>query len=423
MQSKMIIRLTAIVLAVFGSYLPLMAQDTPPSLTPEEQRLYDLIMQYRSTKGLPSIPLSPSLTFVAQQHVKDLNQNRPFNGSCNMHSWSAAGKWSSCCYTSDHKEANCMWNKPKEMTGYPGNGYEIAHGYSNLSSYKGYDVNPSGALESWQNSPGHHAVMINSGMWSREWKAIGIGMYKDFAVVWFGHEPDNEPFRVNAGFTPPATPVKEPVKTQVIETPQNEEKVEQPKRTNDYERPNKKSSNKSSSDKSPRFAFEVGGGLNYMLGSFENEPEEYGFGVVSGQAEAMLGVRLGSRPYRKAPIFGVFATYGFNSNKALPRYFSGTVAPNAAVLTDSTSNTLEIEAGFLVREWLRISGGVGETNFKLLDGSSEKMSYYTTTVGAQFGTKNVRFFIRNTFLFGKDAEKIMFRPAVGLLLHLHFLKI
>jgi len=28
-------------------------------------------------------------------------------------------------------------------------------------------------------------------MWNTPWKAIGIGMYKNYAVIWFGHEADN----------------------------------------------------------------------------------------------------------------------------------------------------------------------------------------------------------------------------------------
>jgi uncharacterized protein YkwD len=41
-------------------------------LSDEESKLYNIIMQYRNEKGLPDIPLSKSLTFVAQTHVQDL---------------------------------------------------------------------------------------------------------------------------------------------------------------------------------------------------------------------------------------------------------------------------------------------------------------------------------------------------------------
>ena len=142
-------------------------------------------MQYRYSKGLTKIPLSKSLTFVAQTHVRDLSNNKPDVGNCNMHSWSNNGNWTSCCYTSDHARAKCMWDKPSELTSYKGNGYEIAHGAH------GHNCTAKCALAGWKSSSGHNAVMINQGVWSSHpWKAIGIGIYKGFAVVWFGEERD-----------------------------------------------------------------------------------------------------------------------------------------------------------------------------------------------------------------------------------------
>lgn len=61
--------------------------------------------------------------------------------TCNLHSWASSSKWytpflslpspslcplyslsfiirSGCCYYSDHRNAACMWNKPREIDGY-----------------------------------------------------------------------------------------------------------------------------------------------------------------------------------------------------------------------------------------------------------------------------------------------------------------
>lgn len=159
-------------------------------LTDEEKILYDLIMQYRKNNRLPEIPLSTSLTYVAQTHVKDLAINRPDIGNCNAHSWSSNGTWSSCCYTPDHAQAECMWKKPQELTKYKGNGFEIACGSNGCCS--NFVMSANYALQSWKSSPGHNAVIINQGNWAKQqWNAIGIGLFKGFAVVWFGHEFDN----------------------------------------------------------------------------------------------------------------------------------------------------------------------------------------------------------------------------------------
>ena len=155
---------------------------------PEELRLYKLIMQHRKTKGLQQIPLSSSLTKVAQIHAKDLQENYDWNNStCNLHSWSSKGKWKPMCYTDDHQQSELMWSKPSELTAYQGAGFEIAFG---VMGPEGSKATPEEALKSWKSSPGHYELIINQGDWKDKWIAIGIGIYRQYAVVWFGKEPD-----------------------------------------------------------------------------------------------------------------------------------------------------------------------------------------------------------------------------------------
>jgi uncharacterized protein YkwD len=156
-------------------------------LTKEEKKLYDLIMEYRKSKGLEAIPLSPKLILVAQTHARDLADNYDFNpkNKCNPHSWSEKGKWTSCCYTNDHKKASCMWTKPQEIAGYAGSGFEIAY-YSSLGA------SAQEGIDGWKISPGHNPLLINSGTWSKtKWQAIGVGIYKEYGLVWFGELTDD----------------------------------------------------------------------------------------------------------------------------------------------------------------------------------------------------------------------------------------
>ena len=158
--------------------------------TSEEFKLHRLINNYRASKNLPSVPLSRSLSHVAQLHVRDLSKYPP-RGRCNMHSWSPNGPWTACCYTSDHAQASCMWNKPRELTNYTGYGFECSQMHS-------AGTNAVSALRSWQGSTGHNAVIINQGMWSRQpWKSIGVGIYKRYAVIWFGREKDPDGYWEN----------------------------------------------------------------------------------------------------------------------------------------------------------------------------------------------------------------------------------
>jgi hypothetical protein len=159
-------------------------------LTPDEAKLARLINEYRSANGRSYVPLSRSLSEVAQRHVQDLDQYRPNRGtdnrgvSCNMHSWSNQGFWRSLCYTPDHAHATEMWNKPREITNYRygGNGFEIAYETSGRAN----------ADEGFRVLLGaYNDIILQHGFWSKyNWPAMGVGVYGQHAVVWFGDEPD-----------------------------------------------------------------------------------------------------------------------------------------------------------------------------------------------------------------------------------------
>jgi uncharacterized protein YkwD len=150
----------------------------------EEQKLYNTINEYRRQHKLAAIPLSKSLTYVAQQHVHDLAANHPDKLPCNSHSWSNKGSWKGCCYTEDHANASCMWKKPAELTSYKSNGYEIAC----KGTFGAEEI-----LKSWKESRGHNSVILNQATWKKiKWNAVGVGIYEEHAVVWFGEMEDTE---------------------------------------------------------------------------------------------------------------------------------------------------------------------------------------------------------------------------------------
>ena len=162
-------------------------KDTHFCLSAEEVKLYDMINTYRAKRNLPEIELSTSLSFVAKTHAKDFEKHGdPRHETCNLHSWSENGDWDAMCYSSDHANAELMWSKPQELTNYPSAGYEIAAKTTGKMS-------PELALHLWKHSSGHNNVMANLKNWKDvEWKAIGIGIHKGFACIWFGEEFDVE---------------------------------------------------------------------------------------------------------------------------------------------------------------------------------------------------------------------------------------
>jgi uncharacterized protein YkwD len=157
-------------------------QDAPKkavvvTATSDEWELYRLINKYRKENNLSEIPFSASLTHVAQKHCEDLSYKIGH----------LTHAWSDCNYNpADMSTFSCMWDQPRKLTTYPGNGYECAHGASN-----GYKATPKSSLDGWKGSKPHNAVFLNQGIWKdMKWGAIGIGMKDGYACVWFGEETD-----------------------------------------------------------------------------------------------------------------------------------------------------------------------------------------------------------------------------------------
>jgi len=155
-------------------------------ISSEELKLYNLVNKYRKENKLPEIPLSENLCYVAKLHVSDLNYNHPDTAHCNLHSWSDQGHWVECCYGRDKFNNSCMTSKPKELTKYPGKGYEIAF-------WESVDAIPEIVFDLWQSSSASNDLMLNQDIWKdKKWNAFGVGMLKGYAVVWFGVESDEK---------------------------------------------------------------------------------------------------------------------------------------------------------------------------------------------------------------------------------------
>jgi hypothetical protein len=143
-----------------------------------------MINEYRQRYSLPVIPLSASLCYVASLHVKDLSMNHPDNGDCNAHSWSDKGFWKPFCYPKDEIKQNSVWNKPSELTGYKGKGYEIIY-------WETENSNIDSIMSMWTSVTYFNNFLTNTGKWTgKNWNAIGIAIFDNYASAWFGEMPD-----------------------------------------------------------------------------------------------------------------------------------------------------------------------------------------------------------------------------------------
>ncbi len=192
-MKRMLTLLLSVFLA-FGALLP-HAGSVGAAATED---LYAAINAYRQGLGLPAIPLSPQLSSVAQAHVQDLIANSTtdpnYTGAgCVPHSWSNQGAWTGGCYKyADASSYPIMWDKPAEIAGYPGMGFEILYGAN------GAAVTAAEALQAWQADGPHNDVIVNQGVWKDiNWQAVGVWVQDGWAAVWFG-------VAVDPGATQPA---------------------------------------------------------------------------------------------------------------------------------------------------------------------------------------------------------------------------
>lgn len=174
-------------------------------LSGKEKELARLVNEYRVSQGLRPLPVSKSLTYVARTHNKDQIQHFRLDLTdsrgieANAHSWSNHGNWTPVRYTDDHRYKSGIHNKPSELTNFKVKGFEIEmdiqDGRDNSMNYAiSRNVTPSHALEAWQTSPGHNALLISEGQWSNL-SVMGVSIHNNFADIWFARET-NDP----AGF-------------------------------------------------------------------------------------------------------------------------------------------------------------------------------------------------------------------------------
>jgi cell division septation protein DedD len=150
----------------------------------DENILYNMINDMRRLAKMSPIPFSASLSIVAHAHINDLIITKPQENGCSLHSWSTSGKWTACCNTKDPAGILCMKSKPKEITGYPGNGYELI--------YWGEDnATPADAAALWQKVDASSDMILCRGKWKNyQWKALGVGIQGGYAVLWLGDKAD-----------------------------------------------------------------------------------------------------------------------------------------------------------------------------------------------------------------------------------------
>jgi len=156
-------------------------------------------------------------------------------------------------------------------------------------------------------------------------------------------------------------------------------------------------------------SFKIGSSANILFdntnnlnGSLNNQ--------LSYQFNTMIGFNLGKG--KKNTSIGLFGNYGkYNPNNTTLSSYS---------FLSSNDNFLEIEGGFLIKEFFRISGGLGYSSSNSVNLSSN--NYTTFSAGFSLGPKWLKFDIINTLIIPKNNQKIVYRPSIGLSFVLNIIK-
>jgi hypothetical protein len=162
-------------------------QPTEFCMTREEYRLYSRINEYRKGQGLEIVPVSQSLCYVAKMHARDLYHNNPDTAACSLNSWSDKGSWSSCCHSRLTPNPSCIVNKPRELTGFTGEGHELVF-------WDSQELNADTVLKFWSSIEQARDMLTNQKKWVHfNWKAMGVGLYRGYACVWLSVVTDTLP--------------------------------------------------------------------------------------------------------------------------------------------------------------------------------------------------------------------------------------
>lgn len=185
------------------------------SPTADESLLITMVNEMRRQNFLQPIPYSAELCKVARVHIADLIKYKPQDRGCSLHSWSGGGKWTACCNTKEIFGIECMKSKPREITGYKGDGYELI--------YWGEDkATPDEAAALWKQVDASSEMILSQGKWKGyDWKALGVGIQDGYAILWLGDSIStaSNP-KLNTGKPVVSKPVSKPapaVKTTVTE--------------------------------------------------------------------------------------------------------------------------------------------------------------------------------------------------------------
>ena len=174
-----------------------------------------------------------------------------------------------------------------------------------------------------------------------------------------------------------------------------------------------------------RLHLQVGGAGTYLYDQsnetgFDPAPER-----VDGYLEGMVGIRFdANRRGRRANVLAGWGTVGVLSPQSVSVLLAEQGIRGGVDGSAETFQYQELEAGFLFKEWFRLSGGVGMLEYLDASGALQDFNYYKLTSGFSIGlTRSIKWNTFATVMVGEGGDTFSFRPSTGLSFRFNFLRI
>lgn len=150
-----------------------------------EAQILNLVNKHRIDNGLSELEISQALCYVADEHVRDLYDNKTYEKTNSLHSWSRKSGYKPINFYKGKNAIKKIKAKPKEVVNYVGDCLEIAY-------YNDGIVNAENIVSFWKMQHQTNSLMLNSQPYAYpEWEVMGIAEYNGFVCLWFGPTTDN----------------------------------------------------------------------------------------------------------------------------------------------------------------------------------------------------------------------------------------
>ncbi len=272
-------------------------------------------------------------------------------------------------------------------------------------------------LDQWMHSPGHRAnILAGYAFMGCAGYAVPKTGYDEMPGMKgtqnFSNVPGDSTVTIDYGaYSKTKAPQAQPAASRYTAPAANNTYADSTPYSSEKERKQRKTGSK-------RLTMQLGGGGSLFLG----DPEAPSFSPlnIGYSAEAHLGLRVGKN-YKHS--IGVFGRYGSLPGAAAAG-ITGAFALHNPALIDSTqaTNYLDIEAGFILWRFLRLSAGQSRASIAATDGSAIDTSLGTATLGVQIRIKKVKWYVNGTTYFDDSFNTFYLRPSTGLIVQFNFLR-